>query len=79
MASFCIQLSQFCFSIFCDGSAEICRAPRLVFSCHPLVEVKIPFLRAELVWVILNENAMFLTDLFHDRGNIVARKLLGPF
>lgn len=51
----------------------------MISPCHPLVEVKTPFMGSELVWVILNEDALLFTNLLHDRSDIVAGELFSPF
>lgn len=46
----------------------------MVLFCHPFIEIKTPLVGSELVWVVLNENALLLTDLLYDRGDIIFRK-----
>lgn len=43
----------------------------MVLFCHPFIEIKTPLVWSELVWVVLNENVLLLTDLLYDRGNIM--------
>lgn len=51
----------------------------MVLFCHPFIEIKTPLVWSELVWVVLNENVLLLTDLLYDRGNIIFREYPGTF
>ena len=51
----------------------------MVLFCHPFIEIKTPLVGSELVRVVLNENALLLTDLLYDRGNIIFREYPGTF
>ena len=51
----------------------------MVLFCHPFVEIKTPLVGPELVRVVLSENALLLTDLLYDRGNIIFREYPGTF
>ena len=51
----------------------------MVLFCHPFIKIKTPLVGTELVRVVLNENALLLTDLLYDRGNIIFREYPGTF
>ena len=51
----------------------------MVLFCHPFVEIKTPLVGPELVRVVLSENALLLTDLLYDRGNIIFREYPSAF